>query len=102
VQNSNVKHEFVYSVVKYICASIGKAELYEKSKKKQRKGTWGMPRHSEAKKDVASCEKLWGAASKHRSANIRMGQPTPQGVLRKESERRELKHLSTCRRRKQE
>ena len=35
-----------------------------KSKKynKQSKGVWGMPRLSEAKKDVISCEKLRGLA----------------------------------------
>ena len=30
----------------------------ESSRKKVRKGAWGMPRLSEAKKDVISCEKL--------------------------------------------
>ena len=34
-----------------------------------------MPRLSEAKKDVISCEKLWGGANNLRSADIRMGQP---------------------------
>ena len=29
---------------------------------KQNKGVWGMPRLSEAKKDVISCEKLRGLA----------------------------------------
>ena len=29
---------------------------------KQNKGVWGMPRLSEAKKDVISCEKLRGRA----------------------------------------
>jgi hypothetical protein len=48
-----------------------------KSKKynKQIKGVWGMPRLSEAKKDVISCEKLRGLAHTNRSADIRMGQP---------------------------
>ena len=40
------------------------------------KGVWGMPRLSEAKKDVISCEKLRGLAHTRRSANIRMGQPS--------------------------
>ena len=35
-----------------------------------------MPRLSEAKKDVISCEKLRGLAHTNRSANIRMGQPS--------------------------
>ena len=30
--------------------------------KKVDKGVWGMPRFSEAKKDVLSCEKLRGVA----------------------------------------
>ena len=34
-----------------------------------------MPWHQEPKKDVVSCEKLRGAASKCRSVDIRMGQP---------------------------
>ena len=34
-----------------------------------------MPRLSEAKKDVTSCEKLRGGANNFRSAGIRMGQP---------------------------
>ena len=40
------------------------------------KGVWGMPRLSEAKKDVISCEKLRGLAHTNRSADVRMGQPT--------------------------
>lgn len=61
-----------------------------------------MPRQLEAKKDVIHCEKSWGVVNKHRSANIRMGKPTEQSVLYGEyivikGERRELKHLSTCR-----
>ena len=39
------------------------------------KGVRGMPWCQEAKKDVASCEKLRGAASEHRSVDIRMGEP---------------------------
>ena len=31
---------------------------------KVEKGVRWMPRHTEAKKDVPSCEKLWGAAKK--------------------------------------
>ena len=34
-----------------------------------------MPRHQAPKKDVASCEKSGGAASRLRSLNIRMGKP---------------------------
>ena len=32
---------------------------------KLEKGVWGMPRLSEAKKDVISCEKLRGSAHKN-------------------------------------
>ena len=38
-----------------------------------------MPRLSEAKKDVISCEKPRGGANIPRSADIRMGQPTARG-----------------------
>ena len=31
-----------------------------------------MPRHQEPKKDVISCEKLWGGANIHRTIDIRM------------------------------
>lgn len=43
----------------------------------------------EAKKDVASCEKLRGAASELRSADVRMGEPgwlkTSHPVVRQEA-----------------
>ena len=50
-----------------------------------RKCTRWMPRHRPARKDVASCEKLRGAASGLGSGDIRMGKPgwgdsvTPKG-----------------------
>ena len=63
-----------------------------------------MPRLSKAKKDVISCEKLGVRANIYKSQDLRMGQPgrrrfyhTTQVV----SERGELKHLSTHRKRKQ-
>ena len=40
-----------------------------------RKGTRWMPRHQEAMKDAATCEKPRGAGSKRRSVGIRMGKP---------------------------
>jgi hypothetical protein len=39
------------------------------------KCTWWMPWHEPATKDVASCEKPRGAASEHRSGDVRMGKP---------------------------
>ena len=62
-----------------------------------------MPRLLEAKKDVTSCEKPG------LGANNRMTPGSPNGAthhsdvvsLTKGSKRRELKHLSTCRKRKQ-
>ena len=40
--------------------------LLEKgSLKEVNKGVWGMPRLSEAKKDVISCEKLRGSANSY-------------------------------------
>ena len=43
--------------------------------KKVTKGAWGMPRLSEAKKDVISCEKHRGSANRNRSGDVRMGKP---------------------------
>ena len=67
------------------------------------KCTRGMPRYEPAMKDVASCEKLRGAASKHRSGDVRMGKPGRGYALssRKGSQPGELKHLSTRRKRNQ-
>jgi hypothetical protein len=67
------------------------------------KGVWGMPRLSEAKKDVISCDKLRGGA------NSRYIRRFPNGATRctegtspsNRSKPRELKHLSTWRKRKQ-
>ena len=67
------------------------------------KGAWRMPWLSEAMKDVISCDKLRGGANNLWSADFRMGQPN---ILKRYypsydgGERRELKHLSTCRNRK--
>ena len=41
----------------------------------RKKGAWGMPRLSEAKKDVTSCEKPGRGANTLRPQDIRMGQP---------------------------
>ena len=69
----------------------------------------GCHRHQEAKKDAAGCEKPRGAASEQRSVDIRMGQPILRKVriLYAESKGiqggpREVKHLSTWRKRNQE
>ena len=63
---SNISNPYLVSF-----GYIGKA----KKIKKVSKGTWGMPRLSEAKKDVISCEKLRGGANNLRSVDLRMGQP---------------------------
>ena len=62
-----------------------------------------MPRHEPAKKDVASCEKPRGAASERRSGDVRMGKPGAGNTAssREGSQPRELKHLSTWRKRNQ-
>ena len=52
---------------------------------------------------MVSCEKLRGAANRLRSADVRMGQPVQMKsahISSDMSQRRELKHLSTCRKRK--
>jgi hypothetical protein len=71
-----------------------------------RKGVWGMPRLSEAKKDVISCEKLRGSANRSYIRRCPNGAThCTEGAV---SDRKigskpgELKHLSTRRRRKQQ
>ena len=41
------------------------ARQYDESLKEVNKGVWGMPRLSEAKKDVISCDKLRGSANRN-------------------------------------
>ena len=63
-----------------------------------------MPGYRKTRKDVISCEKPRGGANNRRSVGIRMGQPgsgNAESSSRKAGgEPRELKHLSTLRRRK--
>ena len=63
-----------------------------------------MPRLTEAMKDVISCDKPWVVANNLLSKDFRMGQPSTLKEcypnLELGGERRELKHLSTCRKRK--
>ena len=62
-----------------------------------------MPRLLEAKKDVESCEKPRGTANRYRSGDVRMGKPSNlKSCYLNRSQRRELKHLSTCRKRKKQ
>jgi hypothetical protein len=70
---------------------------------KRESAQWWMPRYEPTMKDVASCEKLRGAASKHRSGDVRMGKPGGGDApsSRKRSQPGELKHLSTRRKRNQ-
>ena len=44
---------------------FGANQVIRSRDKEVMKGVWGMPRLSEAKKDVISCEKLWGVANRH-------------------------------------
>ena len=65
------------NVVRRIGLRINGLEI----KRNQAKKSIGrMPRHQAPKKDVASCEKLRGAASRHRTVGIRMGEPGGQEV----------------------
>ena len=50
--------------------------LYDQANKR----TWWMPWQSEAKKDVAACEKLRGVGNERRSGDVRMGKPTRKGI----------------------
>ena len=71
--------------------------------KEVNKGVWGMPRLSEAKKDVISCDKLRGGANSHYIRRFPNGATllVEDKEHRKVSKLRELKHLSTRRKRKQ-
>ena len=103
---------------------VGKKLRNEKSKKKSRelklieerqekvrkeRAYGGCHRRAKAKKDAASGEMRRGAAGRQRSGDIRMGEPAPlRGEHRGANERgpagarrREVKHLSTCRKRNQ-
>ena len=42
-----------------------KVRMRSRFKREVSKGVWGMPRLSEAKKDVISCEKLRGSANSY-------------------------------------
>ena len=44
-----------------------------------------MPWLSEATKDVISCDKPWGEANTHRSADFRMGQPNASDCITAQS-----------------
>src|SRR5579871_1981098 len=73
-----------------------------------REGLRRMPRRHGPKKDAASSEMLWGAAGTQRSRGVRMGQPLVRQGTRPRAEHigqrrepRELKHLSTARRREE-
>ena len=82
-------------------------ERQEKVRKERAYG--GCHRRAKAKKDAASGEMRRGAAGRQRSVDIRMGEPAPlRGEHRGANERgpagarrREVKHLSTCRKRNQ-
>jgi hypothetical protein len=61
-----------------------------------------MPWYREAKKDVISCEKPREGANNRRTVGIRMGQPdsgNAESPALGGGERREVKHLSTFRKR---
>jgi hypothetical protein len=60
-----------------------------------------MPWLLEQTKDVVSCEKLWRGANSLRPIDVRMGKPLDlKNQESQDVKRGELKHLSTCRRRK--
>ena len=58
-----------------------KKTIHWKNKGQEKKSIRRMPRHQEAKKDVTSCEKLWVGANIHQTTDLRMGQPTSNGIF---------------------
>ena len=84
--------------VRAIQASTGLVQLYESQRR------WLLCQlvdcsARELKTDVPSCEKPEGAARRPRTQDFRMGIPT--AIASRNRERRELKHLSTGRKRNQ-
>jgi hypothetical protein len=74
------------------------------SSKKVTKSVRGMPRLSEARKDVISCDKLRVGANNRLSEDFRMGEPTLLKVMyfeQSKSKPGELKHLISRRKREQ-
>jgi len=59
--------------------SLRKIKRINKTIKLKKSARW-MPWHQEPKKDVASCDKPWRAASRHRTMDFRMGQPGQSNV----------------------
>ena len=90
--------------LKWFTKSVTNRELEQLSKQRYseaNKSGWRMPRLLEARKDVESCEKPRGTANRYRSGDVRMGEPSNlKSCYLYRSQRRELKHLSTCRKRK--
>jgi hypothetical protein len=84
-----------FEIARALLGSVGMSQANERM--------WRMPGHLEAMKGAVSCDKRGGAAHTHRSRDARMGKPgwEESQSPRKWSERGELKHLSTCRKRNQ-
>ena len=57
----------------------GDIEIYQKNK--LQRAYRRMPWYMAPKKDVTSCEKLWGAANERRSADIRMRELITSNVV---------------------
>ena len=55
--------------------------MHKSNESQVRKGIRRMPRRQEPMKDAISCEKLWGAASRLRSIDIRMRELSRSNVL---------------------
>jgi hypothetical protein len=70
-----------WTVLALEASDRGLEELKRSGEENQANKSIGrMPRHQAPKKDVASCEKLRGAASGQRTVDIRMGKPGGQKV----------------------
>ena len=59
----------IVSSIKTLVLVLNITILLLRKYNKQNKGVWGMPRLSEAKKGVISCEKLRGLAHTNRSVD---------------------------------
>ena len=65
VERHLLQHERAHREDSYRVIVNGSKSPDGKSLKEVNKGVWGMPRLSEAKKDVISCDKLRGSANRN-------------------------------------
>ena len=72
-------HESVSYNFKKVKAKVLGKDKDNQDNQAKKSARW-MPWHQEPKKDVVSCDKPWGAASRHRTMDFRMGKSGQSNV----------------------